>query len=522
VVLTLRALGVRDVVGFDWLTPPPVAAVTIADELLRRLGATDAAGALSDRGRRMLRFPVHPRLARVLVEAEDRGVADEGAILAALIGERDVRERGRGHGLGGRGQAGGRPGAVDGGADVIALLEVFEGARAARFSREAVRSAGLDPRATESAERARKQLAGLVRDRAHRSPAPASSRQPTTVAPSAPGALSRAALDRELARAALAGFPDRVGRRREAGSRTLVLAAGGTAELGYEPDGDFLIALDAEERAAGGRGPTTTVRLGCSIDPDWLADVEGGDLRASDVLELDAATERVVRRSRLAFGALTLDETVRPAEPSPEVSRLLVEAALARGLDAFDEPGALASLRARLQVVARAYPELAVPALGDDTIRATLTAACEGLRSFSDLRAVGLSRRVADALPPAVRARLATDAPGTVTLPGGRPVPVHYETDQPPWIESRLQDFFGLVRGPSVAGGRTPLTLHLLAPNGRAVQVTNDLDSFWRNHYPTLRRELGRRYPRHAWPEDGRTATPPPPRPPRAAPSGRR
>lgn len=532
VVLTLRALGVRDVVGFDWLTPPPVASVTVAEELLRRLGATDAAGALTDRGRRMLRFPVHPRLARVLVEAEDRGVGDEGAVLAALIGERDVRERSGGHGFGSRSgggtPGGGRPGAGDGGADVIALLEAFERARAARFARDVVRSGGLDPRATESAERARKQLAGLLRGRGDRRPVPAPSPMGATAKGSAtPSAVTsaartRAALDRELARAALAGFPDRVGRRREAGARTLVLAAGGTAELGYEPDGDFLIALDAEERAAGGRGPTTTVRLGCSIDPDWLADVEGGDLRATDTLELDAATERVVRRSRLAFGALTLDETVCPAEPSPEVSRLLVEGAIARGLDAFDEPGALASLRARLQVLARAYPELGVPELGDETLRATLTAACEGLRSFSELRAVGLGRRVADALPPAVRARLAADAPSTVTLPGGRSVAVQYEADQPPWIESRLQDFFGLSRGPSVAGGRTPLTLHLLAPNGRAVQVTNDLDSFWRNHYPSLRRELGRRYPRHAWPEDGRTATPPPPRPPRPLPSGRR
>jgi ATP-dependent helicase HrpB len=204
------------------------------------------------------------------------------------------------------------------------------------------------------------------------------------------------------------------------------------------------------------------------------------------------------------------------------VSRLLAEAAVARGVDAFDEPGALASLRARLHLLARAYPELGVPTLDDDSIRATLTEACQGLRSFSELRATGLARRIADALPPAVRARLATDAPSNITLPGGRPVPVHYDTEQPPWIESRLQDFFGLAKGPSLAGGRTPLTLHLLAPNGRAVQVTNDLDSFWRNHYPALRRELGRRYPRHAWPEDGRTATPPPPRPPRGGPSSRR
>ena len=101
-------------------------------------------------------------------------------------------------------------------------------------------------------------------------------------------------------------------------------------------------------------------------------------------------------------------------------------------------------------------------------------------------------------------------------MPGGREVKVHYESDRPPWIESRLQDFFGMKVGPAVARGRVPLVVHLLAPNGRAVQVTQDLAGFWRQHYPALRRELGRRYPRHPWPEDGATAAPPPPKPPRA------
>jgi ATP-dependent helicase HrpB len=360
-----------------------------------------------------------------------------------------------------------------------------------------VRSAGLDVRATEAVERARKQLTALVRDR-----------------PGAP-ARTRAQLDHALAQAALLAFSDRVARRRDPGSRGVVLAAGGTAELGYEPDSPYLLALDAEERATPGRGTVTTIRLGCGIDPDWLGDLEGGDLRATDALEFDPPTERVVQRSRLMFGGLTLDETVRPAEPTEETSRVLADAARAAGLASFDEPDALPTLRARLAILAKAYPDLGVPALDDDALAGALTAACEGLRSFADLRAIGLARRLIDALPPPVRARLASDTPASVTLPGGRSVPVHYPPDQPPWIESRLQDFFGMARGPSIAGGRVPLTLHLLAPNQRAVQVTSDLESFWKQHYPPLRRELGRRYPRHAWPEDGRTATPPPPLPPR-------
>jgi ATP-dependent helicase HrpB len=104
---------------------------------------------------------------------------------------------------------------------------------------------------------------------------------------------------------------------------------------------------------------------------------------------------------------------------------------------------------------------------------------------------------------------LATEAPESFLLPGGRRAEIHYEPGKPPWIESRLQDFFGMKSGPRVCRGQVALTLHLLAPNGRAQQVTSDLSGFWERHYPTVRRELMRKYPRHPWPEDGKTATPP-------------
>jgi ATP-dependent helicase HrpB len=103
-------------------------------------------------------------------------------------------------------------------------------------------------------------------------------------------------------------------------------------------------------------------------------------------------------------------------------------------------------------------------------------------------------------------------APEQVALASGRRLRVEYAPGQPPAVRSRLQDFFGSARGPAICGGRVPLVLHLLAPNGRAQQVTTDLEGFWTRHYPAVRKELMRRYPRHSWPEDGRTAAPPVPR----------
>jgi ATP-dependent helicase HrpB len=141
--------------------------------------------------------------------------------------------------------------------------------------------------------------------------------------------------------------------------------------------------------------------------------------------------------------------------------------------------------------------------------------ACVGRRGFAELAEADIASIALESFDHGARRALEMLAPERVTLPGGRSVKVNYAPGQPPWIESRLQDFFGMRAGPAIAGGRVPLTLHLLAPNGRAVQVTRDLANFWTQHYPPLRRELGRRYPRHAWPEDGATAKPPPPKPPR-------
>src|SRR6185503_4454980 len=189
----------------DWLTPPPPVALEGAAELLRRLGAIDGTGALTGCGRRMLRFPAHPRLARVLVEAEDRGVAEDAATVVALIAERDIRTRN---------DAGGdfRSGRRDNGTDLIALLESFENARAARFSRDRLRTLGLDPRATTMVDQARRQFLGAADTRRPARPVPA----------------DRRSKDLALARAVLAGFPDRVARRRAVGARTVVLSGGGT------------------------------------------------------------------------------------------------------------------------------------------------------------------------------------------------------------------------------------------------------------------------------------------------------
>jgi ATP-dependent helicase HrpB len=512
-LLALAASGVDDRAAFGWFEAPPAASLQAAEELLARLGAVEkradgtSAGRLTALGQRMLRFPAHPRLARLICEGEDRGVAGDACIAAALIAERDIRERSRAT-FGGGGASGDSGGA----ADLLELCDLFKQAAAARFARDRVRALGLDGRAVEIVDQARRQLAAIARGPARGSNAP----------------TDAASTDRALQIAALAGFPDRVARRRADKKQTVVLSGGGAADLGTKSgmisggaERDLLVAIDVEERqqAAPGAGrgsASTSIRLACAIEAEWLLDLFADALRESDTLAWNADTERVERASRLAYGAIALEESVVAAPPSPEASRLLAEAAIARGLDAFDEPGVLANLTARIAFVRGLRRDADLPVLDEAALRALVSAACEGMVSFQELRAVGMATRLLQALPPGAERLLQTLAPLSLTLPGGRRVAVHYESDRPPWIESRLQDFFGMAAGPTVGGGQVPLTIHLLAPSGRPVQVTSDLASFWQKHYPPLRRELGRRYPKHSWPEDGRTATPPPPKPPRA------
>ena len=248
------------------------------------------------------------------------------------------------------------------------------------------------------------------------------------------------------------------------------------------------------------------------IEPEWLLDLYPERIEEVDRRAFDTRTDRVERTTGLRYGALMLDETVAPAPLDEETSRLLADAVLARGLERLPGGDALPPLLHRLAFARRQAPE-AFPSPDDGDVAGLVRAACAGQGSFAALG--DPAALVLSTLPPAAQRALHTTAPERVTLASGRSVPIHYDAGDTPWIESRLQDFFGTRAVPAVGAGRVPLTVHLLAPNGRAVQVTRDLAGFWTQHYPALRRQLSRRYPRHPWPEDGATAKPPPPLPPR-------
>jgi ATP-dependent helicase HrpB len=475
-VLALRASG-EDPRAFPYFEPPPAAALDAADELLARLGALED-GAVTDTGRALLALPVHPRLGRVALEAKRRGHPDEGALLAALIGEREVRRAARTR----IGAGGGASTDEVAASDVLARLDELEALGDA--SPSVLRGSGLEPRAVRTVHAAKRQLAK---------------------------ALRRVSVDEEasfdaeeaLLTAILAGFPDRVARRRHPGGADLALAGGGAAKLAPTSavkEAELLVAVDATARGGG-----VLVRQASAVTVEQILELYLD--RVEDVREarFDPARERVVGVAELRYDGLVLERTA--VEPSDaEVAPVLAKAALTAGLERFVDGDALERLRRRL-AFARTHDE-ALPSLDDAWLEQLLVRLCEGRRSFAELADARLLDWVRAELGADAMARLDALAPEHVAIPGRRRVPVHYEPNRPPWIASRLQDFFGATDGPRVAQGREPLVLHLLAPNRRAVQVTTDLAGFWDRHYPEIRNELRRRYSKHAWPEDPRAAEP--------------
>lgn len=466
IALELHGAGLS-IDALRWFEPPPTTAAQAGESLLVRLGAV-VDGAITPLGRRMLRFPVHPRVARMLCEAETRGVAREACIIGGLLGARELRlER--------RGRAG--EAKLSSPSDLIDDLDIMLSGR----------KDGVDRATAYQVDRAAKQLERLVDTRV---------RPPAT----------DDALDRELMIAILTAYPDRVGKRRAPKSPEIVFAGGGSGTLApssavIEPE--LLVAVDVSETGSRGQASRVQIRRASAVDASWLLDLYMDRIAEVDELVWNASKERVERIAQMTYDGLPIDEQ-RDVEGARRAgaaaARVLAKQALAAGIQRFINPDALTEWRARVAFAAKVAPESGIVAPTDEVLADVIARACEGAISFAELRNMGLlslldaslgdKRRVVDKLAP------------THLQLGRRRTPIHYEIDQAPWVASRMQDFFGFARAPSVGEGRVPLVLHLLAPNQRPVQVTTDLPGFWVKHYPALRKQLMRRYPRHQWPED--------------------
>jgi ATP-dependent helicase HrpB len=469
-VLHLLALGEADVTRFPWLEPPPDAIVTQALTLLQRLGAIED-GNITTLGRVLARLPVHPRLGRMLVEGHRLGELERTALGAALLTERDpfVRD------LESRGQ---RHETASDVLDRVEALEEFESSGRSEF-----------PLGTLHRQVARFLLHS--RDQLLRE-----SRQALRSMPVQDE-------DEGVLRALLAAFPDRLARRREVGGRTGIMVGRRGVRLGPSSGvtaAELFVCVDAD---AGEK--ETLVRMASAVRRDWLP-AEKLSSRIEAVF--DAQTERVVARKSLRFEDLLIEETPAALPAPEETSRVLAEAAratLERVLPEVGSPARQYLIRVRCLRVW--MPELGLPALDEAELRELLSWVCQGRKSFAEVRTGWLEQLQGKLTHPQLQA-LEREAPERFEVPSGSRLALVYEEGRPPVLAVRIQELFGLTDTPRVAGGRVKVLLHLLAPNFRPQQVTDDLASFWASTYPQVRKELRARYPRHAWPEDPLSSAP--------------
>lgn len=266
-------------------------------------------------------------------------------------------------------------------------------------------------------------------------------------------------------------------------------------------DAPLFVCVDLQEVGAA----ESLVRQASAIERDWLPK----ELITTNIdVEFDPERKRVVAFRRTRYLDLVLDEAATNVPADFDAAPLLARAA-EELLDAnFSHDEAGLQYVARVRSLAAWMPELKLPDLGDDPIRKLLVPLCRGCRSIDDVRRAPLTPAIQALLTPEQIRAVAHDAPERLPVPSGSQIALQYEAGKPPVLAVRIQEIFGMRQTPRVAAGRVPVLMQLLAPNMRPQQVTSDLESFWNTTYSEVRKELRRRYPKHAWPENPRAAPP--------------
>jgi ATP-dependent helicase HrpB len=448
--LELAAWGTDDL---TFISTPPPKAMRAATELLTRLGALDDAGNMTQVGTAMLGLPVHPRLARMLV-AEPTSL---GCALAVLIDERDVLR--------------GRPDELP--SDLSLRLRLLAGRDSHdQADRRAVRR--LRDRAEDLARRMRIRF------------------DPDLIDADRAGAVL------------LAAYPDRLAARRRPGQFQLRTGSGAwlpdTDPLAHE---SFVVAVDLD-----GKRDRSRIRLAAGLDADEVAMSLGDEVDERVKLEWDTERDELVEHVERRLGAMKLGSTARRPAPSDETIAALMERVRATGLAVLGWNATAIALRERVEYLhgslGEPWPNWSIKELGV-TLESWLVPFLPGAVGRRDLEQVDLAMVLRSQLPWPVGADLDRLAPSSIELPSGRSLRIEYGNEQPV-ARVRVQDMFGLTTHP-MAGPR-PITLHLLSPADRPIQITADLPGFWAGSWADVRKDLAGRYPKHQWPIDPGTADP--------------
>ncbi len=476
--LELAAWGVHDTASLSWLDPPPTAALAQARELLRQLGALDSDGRISAVGRSMAQLPLHPRLSHMLMAARSEGLTALACDVAALISERDI--------LAGEARL-----SCDLGVRVEALRDFrVQGRRAAQ-------ARGADAERCARADQAARQFLRLV------------------AAPAQDSVFVATDVGKLLALA----YPDRVAMQRAGAGSRYVLVHGRGVRLPERETSlrhPFLAVANADSGAPECAGAAANseglIHLAAPLAADDLECLFAEHLRSEEVVRWDVQQQSVIARREQRMGALLLASVPLSKAPPAMLRAAVIDGIRQLGLQALPWSKEARQWQVRVLCMRGWFPEEGWPDVSDRVLGATLDdwlgPHLDGVTRREHFARLDLVRILAGCLDWSQSQRLGRDAPTHLRVPSGSLVALEYQLHAPPVLAVKLQELFGLADTPRVARDRVPVTLHLLSPARRPIQVTQDLRGFWNRTYADVRKELKGRYPRHPWPDDPWKAVP--------------
>lgn len=487
VVLTLKAAGVPDLRQFRWLERPEAQGLDHAEELLTDLGALRAPmGAdpgrleITPLGRKMLAFPVHPRYARMLLAAQEFRCVHQACLVAALTQGRDLllrnvdpaTHRDREDLLGGKA-----------GSDFWILMRAWTYAANKDFRMDACRRLGIHAVTARQVGPLFQQFLKIAE------------REGLEVAP-------REVPEEALHKCILLGFSDRVARRLDSGTLRCELVHGRRGVLARESavqSSPLLVAAEIREVEGKEKAVNTLLSLATAIEERWLREFFPEDFQGETRVYYEPAAKRVYAEEQVLFRKLAVG--MRKIEPPPleTAGNLLADEVLAGRLVLTEWDHSVDQWILRLKLLAQWCPELALPPIDEEERAHLVREICHGSSSYKEIKDKAVKNVVKSWLNPEQQAAVEKHAPERLVLSNGRNPKVAYEAGAPPHIALRIQELYDVKDTPRIGMGRIPVLLHILAPNMRPVQITQDLAGFWREHYPRVKQELQRKYPKHLW-----------------------
>jgi ATP-dependent helicase HrpB len=487
VVLTLKASGVEDLRKFRWLEAPSEFALRHAEELLLDLGALSPSEngltAITGLGRRMLAFPLHPRYSRMLLAAQEYRCVYDACLVAALTQGRDLLLRNPGKQVSETRED--LFGTADKAtlSDFQVLMRAWEYAANNQFRMDSLQAAGVHGVTARQVGPLHEQFLRIAKQQG----------LDTEAYPVGEDALRRCIL---------IGFSDRVAHRIDEGQSRCELVHGRRGTLARESvvrQSNLMVVAEIQEIGGKPGDVNTVLSLATAIEIEWLRELFPGDLLHETRATFDSVTNRVRGEDTIRFRDLVVSSR-RVETPSREAAaRLLADEVVAGRLQLSKWDHSVVQWILRLNLLAAWCPDLELPQIQEEERRHIIEQLCHGAVGFKDIKDREVKPVVQSWLSAAQRDLVEKYMPERVTLSNGRTPKVTYEAENPPFISLRIQELFGVTQTPKIAMGRVPLSVHILAPSMRPVQVTQDLANFWREHYPRIKSELQRRYPKHEW-----------------------